>query len=950
MGRQGWIAGALAAFVLGLFAPSALAGTPATGTFDSITGVGVTVATFNGHINGHQDVHTLEYRWEWCKVADCADPAALQTTAWDSAPNTFDPEVDQPVSTTIRDLSPATAYRVWLRSYNDSSGIEANAFRSAPREFTTQSPVANVTASARTDAAGGVGESTANLNGTAVPGTTGGSGASQWWFEWGEGSTPNQSTPATTIAAGTDAVPVSAPLSGLKALTTYSYKLVVLRGGVRYEGAAQSFGTLSGFNCVTGTTFRTATIGRLLLTGCIRTSGSRTIAVGAARLNGLTFTPAGGSEVYVDRGAAQVGTTGRYALSAGSVKNLWAGTLKVTGVQFDGDEPLMSLGADRSVDLLGLPLAGDFTFTPKPDGSGRLGLLVGMPVALGGVTGETVAAVDPSGSLVLDKLAVDVGSATIKSFEVGDLHFLYDRSDNRWEGGASIVVPFQGRIRVGVTIAVVDGRFSEFTGSVGDLNKHIADGVFLQDIGLGFGLDPLKLAGSMGLTAGPRIGGLSAIGVNGGWEFRDAYSDFNSATRIATSYPPNLRLTGTVTVFTLPLAEMHAAWYFTGYPWIDLGGTVGVDFKSGSTSLATVQAAVNGKLQNTYFQLDGSAVGKLGGYTLASGYAALNGKGVSACGSVLGQGAGAYMTWSNWNGGVYWSCDYGSLMSHISAAAAAAGTGVVRLPPGASHAQVRFVGAGGPPEVSLTGPGGRVVSMPPAGQLVGGVQDQYLVVRDPGTHSTYVQLTGTGSGAWKWTAAAGSTVRSVQTARWLGAPRVRATVRSVRGRRAVLRWHLRPVPGQVVTFTETGDGVPPRVIARTRAAAGSRRFTPAEVPATRHRIVAIVEQDGRPRRTLDVARFRTAKPRKLAKPRRVAAIRRGSRLQVTFSLAAPARRAQVLVRYPDGRRVLRFPAGRRMTLKGAAARARAVTVQAIGADGSRGPGASAKVKVAKRTR
>lgn len=521
MARQGWIAAALTALAMGVFAPVAMAGTPPTVSFDSVSDIGSTVATFNGRINGHQDVGTLEWQFQWCKVAECADPTKVEESNWDYSPDPLALEKDQAVSYTARGLAPATRYRAWLRSRNDSQ--YNTPVVSAPREFTTQTPAPNVATSVRTDPASGVGESTANLNGALVPGSTGGNAATQWFFEWGEGSTLNQSTPANTVPAGTDAVPVSAALSGLKAVTNYSYRLVAVRNGARSEGAVQSFKTLTGFNCSAGTTFGTAVMGRLQLTGCLKGTTTRKVAVGAARLNGLTLTPAsGGTEVYVDRTAREVGTVGRYTLSAGSVKNLWTGTLNVSNVSFDGDEPLMSLGADRSVRLLGLPLAGEFSFTPKADGSSRLGLLVGMPVALGGVTGETVAALDPSGTLVLDKLAVDVGSAKIKTFEVGDLHFLYDRGDNRWEGGASIVIPFQGRIRVGVTIAVVDGRFSEFTGSIGDLNRHIADGVFLQDIGVGFGLDPLKLAGSAGITAGPRVAGISAIGVNGGWEFRVA--------------------------------------------------------------------------------------------------------------------------------------------------------------------------------------------------------------------------------------------------------------------------------------------------------------------------------------------------------------------------------------------------------------------------------------------
>src|SRR5690606_27338796 len=110
---------------------------------------------------------------------------------------------------------------------------------------------------------------------------------------------------------------------------------------------------------------------------------------------------------YISQSGDRLGTTGKWKMSAGPMKGMYTGRLDQSGIDWNSDGPLLSLGADASVDLLDFPLAGQFTFTARADGSSRLGLLVGMPVAFGGVTGNTAVKINPGGDMSFDRVEVE---------------------------------------------------------------------------------------------------------------------------------------------------------------------------------------------------------------------------------------------------------------------------------------------------------------------------------------------------------------------------------------------------------------------------------------------------------------------------------------------------------------------------------------------------------------
>jgi hypothetical protein len=117
-----------------------------------------------------------------------------------------------------------------------------------------------------------------------------------------------------------------------------------------------------------------------------------------------------------------------------------------------------------------------------------------------------------------------------------------------------------------------------------------------------------------------------------------------------------------------------------------------------------------------------------------------------------------------------------------------------------------------------------------------------------------------------------SSIQGVDPAAVLAPPRVSARV-SGKGRKRVLRWRVRPIPGQRVTFAEEGADSA-NVIARTVKSRGKVRFTPSAGTGRARKITAIVEQGGAPRDTLTVARYTAPAWRRPAKPRRLRGRRR----------------------------------------------------------------------------
>ena len=276
------------------------------------------------------------------------------------------------------------------------------------------------------------------------------------------------------------------------------------------------------------------------------------------------------------------------------------------------------------------------------------------------------------------------------------------------------------------------------------------------------------------------------------------------------------------------------------------------------------------------------------------------------------------------------SCDLSAYrIPRPAARAAQAGTSVT-LPERLPLAAFAVRGTAGPPQVTVTGPNGQ--ALPAAnGRLEAG---KVLAAPDPGANTTHLLVGGPAAGRYTFAAAEGSPpIADVQVAEGLRDPSVRAKV-SGKGRRRVLSWTATPNPGQRIAFYEEGGGTRGALGRPVTGARGRIRFSPADGKAGRRTVVAVVEQDGLVRETVDAGTYSAPAARPVPAPRRIRARHRRTRLVLAWRGGRGIDSYRVTVR-PRGSAPFLVVADRaRVTLSAVPARqAGSVSVQAVGRDG-----------------
>jgi hypothetical protein len=222
------------------------------------------------------------------------------------------------------------------------------------------------------------------------------------------------------------------------------------------------------------------------------------------------------------------------------------------------------------------------------------------------------------------------------------------------------------------------------------------------------------------------------------------------------------------------------------------------------------------------------------------------------------------------------------------------------------------------------------------------VRDDQFVAGLGEDGTSFVFVKSPAAGVWRLSDDGSFPVKRVQSARGLPQPSVTARI-SGHGRARVVRWNVKPLAGQRVRLAEIGKDVR-NVIATAADRHGSARFRPADGPAGRRRIVALVEQDGHPRTTLNVTSYRAPGMPRPHRPRRLRITRHRSGATIRWRVrdGRPFRHA-VYLRLGDGRRLLRvLPARRRsVTVRGIPRR---LTVRAtvIGLTAANGKGPAAR--------
>ena len=639
-------------------------------------------------------------------------------------------------------------------------------------------------------------------------------------------------------------------------------------------------------------------------------------ADGRIRINGLDVVPEGTGSVEIAPKDLKLETVGSATVSLGSVK-LTTGKLNWT---LQAPE----LKVARDTKIKGFPVKGEAT-AKFAGGALNLDINVGFPSVLGGVTGAATLKATNDTGLQLDALSVKATEAKVRAIPIKDIALAYKKvpEGDRWEGGAKVELPFKGGFGVAGSAAFLNGQFAEARGAVNG-NFSVGFGVFLQEVRLGLVLQPdFALSGGMTLSAGPKVVGKTASSVKGDFTYQ-------------SGDPATFALTGEIKLVDFSLANGNVTYSTSGQ--LTVGGKLAFDVAGFG-----LDAQVDGFVQSSAFQVAGTGKVKTPVKDV-DGDGLLSNKGIAGCGDFLFGEVGFGYTWGDRLPEVMaGSCDVGEWKVSPAASAAQQQSRTYRLRGGQRLAAFAAVGNGGPPAVTLTGPGGRTVVTPPSGP--GFATENEVVFRYAADSTTYVAVARPAAGRWTITANPGSPpLTETRQADGLPEPRVRARVRG-RGSRRVLVFRAKRISGQRLRFAERGAGVG-RTLATTRRARGRIRFRPADGPRGRRVIQVDVLQQGLPRERLNVASYRAPSP---STPGRVRGLRlrkasRG-RVLASWGVAARADRYRVSITVSDGRRLIRTAQRRRLTITGVGRREQVlVRVRAVNALGRQGDARIARTR------
>lgn len=503
--------------------------------------------------------------------------------------------------------------------------------------------------------------------------------------------------------------------------------------------------------------------------------------------------------------------------------------------------------------LSALPIWPKIDLSDKKGGSAKIALQFSLPSQFSSIPGSQkkvsvdlgVDASNDDGVFFAGK--VKVGKVWAGGgIEVKDLELAYDGATDVFEGSVGLGLG-SNEVENGLTIHLgvkigppptIWGPFREASVALQDIDAPIGDtGLFLQEIGMKLSAVPgsaagqgdLRIAGTLGLSAGPEIPVLKqpAVSIDGEGAF--VFSD-----------PWKVELSGEGSLLQFPIADGSIK--YTYGKSIELEGHVdetiaGYGFKS--------------QITNSFFQGRQSFnVKSEGDVTLPfigsqHGTAIFSSAGAAACAEVHGPLGTYALGWGVLASGqqvvIADSCDLGQF--EVSASAAAS------TPPGTPrkltlkrHHGPRVIavhGRGKAPSVTLEAPGGTTLSSAghnPAGSFV---------IPDQKRDTTFAVLPDGPAG--NYTITSKDEIVSVQTADSLPRVRVSVKTRALRRGRRRLTYSQKRVPGQHLELYEQGHGGAGRLLVKTSRTHGRVTFTPRPGLGRKRSILAITVRHGLPR-------------------------------------------------------------------------------------------------------
>ena len=666
-------------------------------------------------------------------------------------------------------------------------------------------------------------------------------------------------------------------------------------------------------------------------------------------INGITVVPSTGPVTIDVPRAGAAGNPHIYGVvkvsmpARGSVATMFDGRIDwklIAGI-------LYGFEVDGTARMNGLRITGLPARPRLGLGHAKMAVHVALPEQFGGATSAEPIPLSSGGAQAAagEPLSFEVPSAALGPIGLKDLRVTFDGVD-LWEIAAGVALPPPTDVKIsgeaGIRSngdfdhAAAEVDFGSGIGPFGPVPIYLKRISFRIEVnpkqsecvprvgvvdGRDYGNPTFALCGSVRLTGGQSIAGAAAIALDGGLGFA-TYDD----------RPAVLRAFGDLSIVEIPVAKGTMEVHTDGY--IRVGGK----YKWGIEDVFSIKGGLDFELYGSKF--NASAWGKacIDFIDFCRGMSAvISSKGVAVCLSIdiwIGTwtpGIG-YEWGESFPDLIFDGCDIGDYKEHIaraSAAAAAVDERSIEIPDGLPGTVVAATGRDAPPRITLIGPRGERITTPAGLEPL--EDPHFLVLKDPRVRVTQIAINKPSGGRWRVVVEPDSSpLVSLRSAEGLPEPKVQARVTGA-GRRRVLRYDVKPIEGQKVTFVERGPsaGGP---IGVARGTAGSLRFGPADGVAERREIVAVVEQDGRPRAELKVASYAAPGPMRPARPRGVRVRRARSALAVRWARVSGATGYEVRVRLDDGRRLMVRTNRRQARIAHVAAKRRgSVSVRALSA-------------------
>ena len=684
------------------------------------------------------------------------------------------------------------------------------------------------------------------------------------------------------------------------------------------------------------------------------------ISDGELDFNGLRIIPDPGVQIIIDAHAHTFDTTGKVSVIAqggGLSVTLWHGEIHVKLPTAGAETDLFNFDMSQyAASVEGFPINAKIDVKLTATGV-RIPIDISLPAVFGGITGHAELISSEGTGLQLGSLAISIRNAPIGPL-LADFDISYDSAHDIWAGSGKLSFPPQpGGLVLTASVSFAGGHFIQGMIDIKPFGYGLPvfTDVYLNDIHGGIQLEPKTV-----ITAGVGIG---AIPIGEPSQFVNTLQ-INGDIAVTFDDPFRIDVTGDATLVGIPVANAHLLFVSNGY--LSLDGAFDFTLDPIEVS-AGINAVVD--LPHRLFSAEFNASLQLLGYSLDSVAGIVSSTGFALCGDL------PVPPFSRITIGHHWDHDYTDLvpsfdwlrshacdlsayrvMASPAQAAAAAGTGTPIAVPHARSVDVAVRGADGPPTVTLTAPNG-VVSTPVVSTLQGAAATlaastgpRVAAFTVPSKLTTVVVLREPAAGTWRVAAAPGSSALAGLAESYTLAPAAVRGRLSGHGRHLRLRYSLHPRPGMTVTFAELAGRVMHQ-LGIARGAHGTLSFNPADGPAGRRQIVALINQDGLPRPRVILATYQAPGPVRPGVVRHLRVTLRRSTLAVTFGPAANAVRYEILIVSSDGkhRLLLSSKAHRGVSVPGIGPGARATaTVTAIATDGRRGPAVRASSATSRR--